>query len=224
MRASARPKESHTPQSLLQSQSQSAPAAVEVVRQGDETLVRLAGRLDAQSLVDVWPGVFNQIRDNGDRQTIRADLSKVTYCDGAGLGLLVALDRTARRKQGKVIYEGLSADLSRLLDRARLTDLGAGESPPAHPVLAQIGRSTSLIWADIESMFSFLGEVVAALAWGLASPRRIRVADALLVAEKAGVNAVPVVCLLGGLMGLIISFQSAAPLSELGVESMIPTM
>src|SRR3954451_3614100 len=202
---------------------ESAKAAVEVVRQENEILVRLTGRLDAHSLVDVWPGVFNQVPANGG-QTIRTDMSAVSYCDGAGLGLLVALDRTARRSQRKIIYEGLSPDLSKLLERARLREDGTTGPPPKHRVLAQIGRSTAETLADVKSIFSFLGEVVAALVWGLASPRRIRFADALLVAEKAGVNAVPVVCLLGGLMGLIISFQSAAPLRQLGVESMIPMM
>src|SRR5437764_6326379 len=126
--------------------TQSAKPAVEVVRRENETLVRLVGRLDAHSLVDVWPGVFNQLPADGG-QTIRTDVSGVSYCDGAGLGLLVALDRTARRSHRKIVYDGLSPDLSRLLDRARLRDEGTAEPPPAHRVLAQIGRSTAEVLA-----------------------------------------------------------------------------
>ena len=59
---------------------------------------------------------------------------------------------------------------------------------------------------------------------GGSQPTKIRYRDMLLVCEKAGARATPVVCLLGFLMGLIISFQSAAPLRELGVESTIPML
>jgi phospholipid/cholesterol/gamma-HCH transport system permease protein len=71
-------------------------------------------------------------------------------------------------------------------------------------------------------MVGFLGELTAAMAWTARHPRRLRWRDLLAVAEKAGANAVPVVGLLGFLIGLILAFQSAVPLQRFGATEVIP--
>lgn len=91
-------------------------------------------------------------------------------------------------------------------------------------MVPQVGRATAKVLGDLAAMVAFLGEIAAALAWAATHPSRIRWRDAALLAEKVGADAVPVTCLLGWLMGLIISFQAASPLGKLGVESLIPTM
>ena len=201
-----------------------ALARVEV--SGDGVRVHLRGRLDYGTVGEVWGSVFGGWPSgaHGGRLDVVVEAAEVTYCDGAGLGLLVELDRRARQQRGTASFHGLAADLTRLLERAVLAD-------PAGPPVAQrvraieyIGKTTSLMLADVWMMIGFLGELVAALGWAIAHPRRVRVADTLLVAEKAGANAVPVVCLLGFLMGVIIAFQTAAPLRRFGVEASIPTI
>src|SRR5947209_1226500 len=48
--------------------------------------------------------------------------------------------------------------------------------------------------------------------------------DLLFVAEKAGVDAAPVVCLLGLLIGVILAFQCAIPMRRYGAEEVIPAV
>ena len=49
-------------------------------------------------------------------------------------------------------------------------------------------------------------------------PRRVRWKDTLLIAEAVGVNALPIVALVGFLMGLIMAFQAAIPLGRFGAQ------
>ncbi|MDR1789271.1 MAG: ABC transporter permease, partial [Opitutaceae bacterium] len=65
---------------------------------------------------------------------------------------------------------------------------------------------------------AFSGALAAALALACVRPRRVRWRDALRAAARAGADAVPIVCILGFLMGLIIAFQAAIPMSKLGAE------
>jgi phospholipid/cholesterol/gamma-HCH transport system permease protein len=71
---------------------------------------------------------------------------------------------------------------------------------------------------DIKGQVVFVGELSVAMARAAANPRRVRWADAWLVAEKAGVNAVPIASLIGFIVGLVIAFQSAIPMQQFGVE------
>src|SRR5206468_2344812 len=117
---------------------------------------------------------------------------------------------------GAATFVGLPPDLRRLLERALLPDPAAAKAPRRRGALDRLGRATAAVCDTAADSLAFLGELTAAGLWAVTHPRRVRWRDGLVVAEKAGVNAVPVVCLLGWLMGLIISFQSAGPLAKLG--------
>jgi phospholipid/cholesterol/gamma-HCH transport system permease protein len=77
---------------------------------------------------------------------------------------------------------------------------------------------------DLRALTAFLGELVAALAWSIAHPRRLRWGDLGLIAEKVGVDAVPVLSLLGLLMGVILAFQSAVPMERYGARDAVPAV
>lgn len=209
----------------------STPAHPDPAREAQATATReagalalvLSGRLDTFTLSAVWEDAVGPVRDDPGVRSFTVDMRGVEYCDGAGLGLLVELDRLARRRGGEARFLGMPDDLRGLFERARLSD----DAPPVQErsgFVVQVGRSTGALLDDFRVLTSFLGELTVALAWAVRNPTKIRYRDMLLVCEKAGARATPVVCLLGFLMGLIISFQSAAPLRELGVESTIPML
>ena len=65
---------------------------------------------------------------------------------------------------------------------------------------------------------AFLGELVVAIVRLPARLRMFRRDDLLRAAEQAGVQAMPLVLLLGVLMGLILAFQSLVPLRRFGAD------
>jgi phospholipid/cholesterol/gamma-HCH transport system permease protein len=185
--------------------------------------LRLNGRLDAQSVAELWPKAMDAVSGGGQVKRVRVEASGLKYCDGAGIGLLAGLTIRAKEHGLALEYAGLDSGTQSLLDRALPTaDLPRGG--PGDSSIVQLGRATAETLASMAMMVSFLGEISRDLVWAATHPHRVRWMDVLLVCEKAGANALPVVCLLGWLMGLIIAFQTAAPLGRFGVDSMIPTM
>jgi len=193
--------------------------------EGGATL-RLSGRLDAASVARLWPSAMDALSGTGSGARggpVRIEASGVTYCDGAGIGLLAGIALRAKDTGRPLEYIGLDPGTKSLLDRA-LPTVGGGAPTPSESSIVQLGKATTETLASMAMMISFLGEITRDFAWAIAHPRQVRWADVFLICEKAGANALPVVCLLGWLMGLIIAFQTAAPLGKFGVDSMIPTM
>jgi phospholipid/cholesterol/gamma-HCH transport system permease protein len=191
---------------------------------GGALTLALAGRLDRHALPTLWPDATAAVQAHpGD---VVIDGSGLDYCDGAGLGLFAELRRLAHARGGQLTFAGFNPDLEALVRSATLRDPAAASlTPPRHPNwVTQVGRSTALILDDIAAIIRFVGEMTLALAWALCHPRKVRWRDALVVAQRVGADAVPVVCLLGFLIGLIIAFQSAAPMRRFGADSLIPTL
>ena len=67
-------------------------------------------------------------------------------------------------------------------------------------------------------LISFVGELTSALVKAAFHLRRVRWGETLRIAEAVGVNALPIVALIGFLMGLIMAFQAAIPLRQFGAQ------
>jgi phospholipid/cholesterol/gamma-HCH transport system permease protein len=126
-----------------------------------------------------------------------------------------------RQESRRQAYEiqSLNPAYQALLD---LYDRWAAQPPeplsPTESPLEQIGRATVAIWDDVVILIAFVGQLCAALAQAARRPRLVRWKDAFLTAELAGVNALPIISLLGFLLGLIMAFQSAIPMRQFGAD------
>jgi phospholipid/cholesterol/gamma-HCH transport system permease protein len=81
-----------------------------------------------------------------------------------------------------------------------------------------IGRATFRLLADLRTLMVFVGELTIMLGRALRHPRQLRFKDLFLVAERAGIGAIPIVTLVGFLLGLILAFQSAIPMQRFGAQ------
>ena len=93
------------------------------------TRLALSGRLDAATLAGPWPEIVAPIRSAPPAE-LDIDLAGVTYCDGAGVGLLVELDREVRGRGGTVRFRNLEGDLQSLIDQSLLKDPARSLEPP----------------------------------------------------------------------------------------------
>jgi len=180
-------------------------------------LLALSGRLDAQTIPDVWRDALKALRDAGARPVI-VDAAAVDYCDGAGVALLVDLLRQPRA--GAVEVTNLKpafGDLLRQYDPQSL-DRDLDPPPAARPAIEQIGRDTSGLLRDMRAQVMFIGQVVAALAYAVRHPSSVRWRDVALVCERVGADALPIVALISFLLGVILAFQSAVPMKRFGAE------
>lgn len=196
----------------------SASFHADVSREGVLTLT-IGGRLDAHTTGSVWRKAA-QIIGPGRPSRIVVDASRIEYCDGSGIGLFVELRVRQLCAGGDVDIHGLAEEFQTLLDQFDPLEFEKCErkEPPAVSIPEEAGRATVRILQDIRAIIAFVGEVGAAVLSAIRHPRRVRWKDAFLLAEKAGVNALPIIILLGFLMGLIIGFQSVIPLRKFGAE------
>jgi phospholipid/cholesterol/gamma-HCH transport system permease protein len=181
--------------------------------------LRLAGRLDAYSIAGVWPDARAAL-DAAPSVPVLIETSRVEYCDGGGIAMLVDLLRQPRRPEAKVSVVGLKPQFQTLLDQF---DPAALRAPPKEHAerlhtVAEIGRAALIVGRDLYLQIAFIGETASALWFAITHPHRVRWKDVWYTCEQVGVNALPIVALISFLLGIILAFQSAVPMRQFGAE------
>lgn len=181
-------------------------------------VLSIIGSLDSSTTGRAWRDALQLINRNKPKRLI-VDASRLTYCDGAGAALLLELRWRQQERRDRYEIQSLDPAYQALLDLYSRWDAQRPEPfVPAESPVEQIGRATVAIWNDIVVLIVFVGQLCEALARALRHPRVVRWKDALLTAELAGVNALPIISLLGFLLGLIMAFQSAIPMRQFGAD------
>ncbi len=190
----------------------------EVSKDGVLTVI-ISGRLDSTSTGSIWQEAV-KVLERASSKRVVVDATRIDYCDGSGVGLLMELHRHQISAGGELEIKGLRAEFQKLMDLFDPADFEKSHivKPQKAKLTEEVGRATFTVWENIHTQISFLGELIVALIYAAGNPRRVRWKDAFLIAETAGVNALPIVALISFLIGLIMAFQSAIPMREFGAE------
>src|SRR5262249_4904713 len=86
------------------------------------------------------------------------------------------------------------------------------------PFLQGVGESALQGWAGTLEMFTFLGENLTALTNLLRNRAQFRWADAFLVMQQCGPQALGIVAMINFLVGLILAFVGAVQLMKFGAS------
>jgi phospholipid/cholesterol/gamma-HCH transport system permease protein len=89
---------------------------------------------------------------------------------------------------------------------------------PLHNLLAPVGKAVDGAAGATAESLGFLGLVMARLAATLVHPRRLRLTALVHHMETAGLNAVPIVCMITFLIGAVMAYQGAEQLRRFGAE------
>lgn len=186
-------------------------------------VIALKGRLDYQGVTAIWEDVLRKADACGMDKLI-LDMAGVDYLDMAGAGLLTELQIRRGRKGRTLEIHDLNPSFRPLLNMFVSTDFVDTRERPPYSLAEEAGRNAVRLWRDLVGLVSFVGELSAALWFALGHPRTIRWRDFLFVCERVGVYALPIVGLIGFLMGLIMAFQSAVPLQRFGADIYVANM
>jgi phospholipid/cholesterol/gamma-HCH transport system permease protein len=181
--------------------------------------VKIIGRLDSMSTGNIWRETNLKIDRTAPKRVI-VDASEIEYCDGSGIGFLFELRKRQQKGGGDLEIRGLHSEFQQLLDLFDPSDFEESPESQLGPIgfFEKIGRSTCIICEEAYAFVEFIGEAGVAMVKALLNPKQVRWKDAFFVAETAGVNALPVIVLIGFLMGLIMAFQAAIPMRQFGAE------
>lgn len=91
-------------------------------------------------------------------------------------------------------------------------------APHRSSEIRKLGKVTLQIWKSIRSLPDFTGQSVLSLARFLTGKARFRPADFRMVLQQCGVQALPIVSLIGFLIGLILAFVGNVQLTNFGAN------
>ena len=167
----------------------------------------LEGRITAYTAPPIWRAAVELLARNPD-QPLVIDASRLEYVDNVGIALLFDLIRRERPAAAKVEVRNLAPTFASLVAAYDPKDFE--QAPPTHShtgIFEHLGRATAEQIDHARDMFVFLSDCLTAFAVGVRRRGAIRWGEVLDVATEAGANAVPIVLLVGFLMGVIIAFE-----------------
>jgi phospholipid/cholesterol/gamma-HCH transport system permease protein len=174
-------------------------------------VLSVRGRLDVAAAGILWTEALRDAATEPARPLV-IDLAGLEICDTAGAALLLAMEQA----RPGAAFEGARPHVAAVLERARAALVEPPPSPPAPPVPWHTVIGQGLAVAS--DGFAYLGEALVAVLRLPTRLRQFRIADLLRSADQAGVRAVPLVLLLGLLIGLILAFQSLIPMRRFGAD------
>jgi phospholipid/cholesterol/gamma-HCH transport system permease protein len=180
---------------------------------GDRAELAFSGRLNAVGVAPLWAAAMEAAAKARGRPLV-FDLGGLEFCDMAGATLLAAAEQA---HEAPAELRGASEQVRSLVGLARKAATRRPAQAHAVPVMSVRDLLRSGIVAA-GAGFTFLGETAVAVARLPARRRMVRGSDFFRYADQAGVRAIPLILLLGFLMGLILAFQSAVPMRQFGAE------
>lgn len=181
-----------------------------------------SGPLEVKTIAAVWAKAMTAARRTAD-QSLQIDISECAAIDTAGATLLLAMERL---RQGAVEVTGADAKASALIEQMREVipkEPSKKQAAAALREAEQAARGPGM-WQKTTTRVAFLGETVLALIALPAKLRFLRGADFANVADNAGLKAVPLVVMLGFLIGMILAFQSAIPMQQFGADLYVASL
>ena len=146
------------------------------------------------------------------------DLSGIGRCDTAGAyGLLKAAAAAPQRPRFVARPE-----VSRLLE---LVERAVKAAPPPAPrrrayfeVFERVGRGVIHVGLEAFDTMVFFGHLLVAVTRAFANPRRVRWAACFSLAERAGLDAIPIVTVTTFFMGAVVGLLGANMLTTFGAQ------
>ncbi|MEJ2592450.1 MAG: ABC transporter permease [Candidatus Thiodiazotropha sp.] len=167
-----------------------------------------------------WSPVYRELEQRQPLREIRLDARDLGAWDSRLLTLLTNLDSFAAQ-------QGIRLDLASLPDGARRL-LALSQSVPERTgarradgrtsALYRLGEVTIGLWRELLQFNEFVGELMLSFGRLITGRARFRAVDLLRFLQSAGPEALPIVTLIGLLVGAVLAFVGAVQLQMFGAE------
>ena len=178
--------------------------------------IQINGNLDPSTVEPMWVETEKLIRKIKPRKVI-IDSSKLVDADTPGINYFIKLRDLSAEAGFDYELKNLAPEYQKLIN---LFDNYVNENQPkekkSENIITSLGRGTVESLNSSYESVTFIGEVMIGFFRYFLNPSKIRFKDILVTSEKLGVNAFFIIALVNFLVGLVIAFQSAIPLSEYG--------
>ena len=167
-----------------------------------------------------WAKFQAELSANESLQEMRLQSAGLGDWDSSLLTLLQGASDFAESRSINLDLSSLPEGVRRLLHLARAVPErdGAHTEVQEKGLLYRLGESSLWVWGELKRVNHFVGELILSfgrLLTGRASFRRI---DLLHFLQSAGPEALPIVTLIGLLVGAVLAFVGAVQLQMFGAE------
>ena len=179
--------------------------------------LRFAGELRFRHCFQSWKGVRELTRPAAAR--MRLDLSAVDHLDGAATALLLELKNDLASAGAQAEIVGADGPVRAMLELYGAHAKRPSQKPPPAKIgiLDQIGRETLELVRESNAL-DFIGDVAVAGVRALRHPSLVNWSEVPRLMERAGADGVPIVLMIGFLVGLVTAFQAAIQLEQFGAS------
>ena len=194
-----------------------------VVRVGSTPEVRVSGELtdkDGERLLEE----VSRIAAEGNKK-ISIDLAGLEQIDSRGGAWLARTVRSARKGGVDVSLHGAGGSVADFINLIRRSfEEPVRPLPPRKGVFELIGEKVLDVWNEFVDVG---GLIIDAIYWSFIAPvsgQGLRWRGLLDELNEMGFQAVPIICLINFLLGLVIAMLSAAQLRMFGVEIYVASL
>jgi phospholipid/cholesterol/gamma-HCH transport system permease protein len=194
-------------------------ASVTIERTATGLRAEVAGALVVRALSR--PAEALQKLAAGGGTAVALDLTNVERLDTAGAWLVLSTRDRLRAEGAEVEITGADGPRAALLETvaaAMLVEDPPHSMRPFRRWLSAVGEGVVEGVDDLRDLVGFLGRTVASILGVLVRPWRLRMTSLVHHCQEVGLNAVPIVALMGFLIGVVLAFQGATQLRQFGAE------
>jgi phospholipid/cholesterol/gamma-HCH transport system permease protein len=188
--------------------------------------IYLSGEFGLKNLT-VFNGDIRREISKQKLDSVTIDFSEVCYLDSAAAVALVQIEKDVEYQNVQIRLINLndeSKGIFSVIHDEALNHLAFKSLQNGDGLIRKIGQASSDIAGDISNFISFIGELLEAFFYIVRHPKTLRVKDVLFYVQRAGVDGLPIVALIGALTGLIIAFMSFLQLKMIGANIYVPAL
>jgi len=189
-------------------------------------LIDLKGEFGLNNLTAFTRDIRQAVSDPSI-QNLTVDFSQVCYLDSAAALAFVQIEKEAVERKITCRLVNLSAEAKGIFSviHPDVLTLRPFKSEYAREgLVSQIGQASLTIGRDFVNFITFIGDLLTALVYTLRHPGTLRGRDVLFYVQRAGVDGLPIVAMIGALMGLIMAFMSYLQFKQFGANIYVPTL
>jgi phospholipid/cholesterol/gamma-HCH transport system permease protein len=190
------------------------PADFSLQRSADGAAAVLSGDWTATTLGPAATGLADALAGGGK---ILIDLTPIHRLDTAGAFAIIRLTRGMENLELRARPE--TRRLLDLVDEAVKTPPVVRREPADfHQLTIRIGKGAVELARDVWGTLIFLGHLLVVVGRSIVDPKRIRWAACVSLAERAGLDAIPIVATTSFFIGAVVGLLGANMLRQFGAE------
>ncbi|RJQ87942.1 MAG: STAS domain-containing protein [Desulfobacteraceae bacterium] len=182
--------------------------------------IQLLGRIDHRVASGLLRQLLSEVEKRKPRH-VTVDLNRVTYFDDFGVLVLAELRSHLDERQIPFRITQPPSKVAEMLTLANFDHPGAWtplQLKTQPNAILRLGEASLKIAADLRFMVSFLGSVALCFLEVGLHPKKMRWGDTIVLMQKTGVDAVPIIGMIMFLLGLIMAFVSSLQLEQFGAS------